>query len=103
MPFAIVETGGKQYRIAKGEKLKVEKLNAKEGDSIFFERVLLVSDGDGVKIGSPYLENAKVEGKVLRQDREKKKIVFRYHPKTRYHKKKGHRQPYTEVEIIKID
>lgn len=99
MNFAIIETGGKQYKISSNQKLKVEKLNFKEGDVFSFDKILLVADGDNVKIGTPYIEGAKVEAKISKQARDKKKIVFRYHSKTRYRKKKGHRQHFTEVEI----
>jgi len=110
MKFAIIETGGKQYRVSAGEKIKVEKLNAKEGgstplaagDSFVFDKVLLVADGDRVSVGTPCVDGEKVSAKVVKQARERKKIVFRYHSKTRYRKKKGHRQQFTEVEIIKV-
>jgi large subunit ribosomal protein L21 len=98
--FAVIETGGKQYKVAPGQKLRVEKLNA-QGDFIF-DKVLLVADGDTVEIGTPYVPGAKVEARVLRHARDKKKIIFRYHSKTRYRKKKGHRQPFTEVEVVGI-
>ena len=100
--FAIIETGGKQYKVVAGEKFKVEKLNAEAGSNFSFDKVLMVADGEDAKIGTPYVAGAKVEGKVLRQGRAKKLIVFRYHSKTRYRKKKGHRQPFTEVQITKI-
>jgi|SRR3989338_4508888 len=100
--FAVVKTGGKQYLVLPGQKLKIEKLDAKEGGKIVFDEVLLVSDDKKVEIGAPLVKGAKVEAKVLRQGRAKKIIVFRYHSKTRYRKKKGHRQPFTEVEITKI-
>ncbi len=101
--FAIIETGGKQYRVSEGKKLKVEKLNAEEGATFVFDKVLLVNDEKNAKIGTPYIDGAKVEAKVLEQGRAKKVIVFRYHPKTRYRKKKGHRQPFTQLEITKIN
>lgn len=100
--FAVIETGGKQYKVAPGQKIQVEKLNAKEGDSFKFDKVLLVTDGDNVEIGLPHLNGAVVEAKVLKQGRGEKKIVFKYHSKTRYRKRKGHRQEYTELEIVKI-
>jgi large subunit ribosomal protein L21 len=102
MAFAVIETGGKQYKVQPGEKLKVEKLNAKEGDSFKLDKVLLIADGDKVEIGLPHLKGAVVEAKVLKQGRAPKKIVFKYHSKTRYRKRKGHRQEYTELEIVKI-
>jgi large subunit ribosomal protein L21 len=97
--FAVIETGGKQYKVAPGQKLKIEKVEAKEGDGVIFDKVLLIADGENVKIGAPYVAGAKVEAKVLKQGRRDKVIVFKYHSKTRYRKKKGHRQPFTEVEI----
>ncbi len=100
--FSVIETGGKQYKVSAGEKLRVEKLNAAEGESFSFDKVLLAVDGDVVEIGAPYIAGANVEAKILRQARDRKKIVFRYHSKTRYRKKKGHRQQFTEVQIEKI-
>jgi large subunit ribosomal protein L21 len=97
--FSIIETGGKQYKVSAGQKIKVEKLNASEGEKFLFDKVLLRVDGEKVEVGMPYISGANVEAKVLRHGRERKKIVFKYHSKTRYHKKKGHRQNYTEVEI----
>lgn len=102
MNFAVIETGGKQYKVLEGDKIKIEKLLANEGDNIFFDKVLLKVEGDNVLIGNPYLKNLKIEAKVLKQGREKKKIVFKYHSKTRYRKKKGHRQHYSLVQITKI-
>jgi len=99
MKFSIIETGGKQYKVSQGQKLKVEKLETEAGDSFIFDKVLLVADGENVKIGTPYVEGAKVKAKVLNQGRDKKKIVFKYHSKTRYRKKKGHRQSFTEVQF----
>jgi len=103
MQFAVIKTGGKQYLVRPGQKLKVEKLDAAEGGAVLFEEVLLVADGDDVAIGAPQVAGARVEARVLRQARAKKVIVFRYHAKTRYRKKKGHRQHFTEVEIMKIE
>lgn len=102
MKFAVIETGGKQYRVSAGQKIKVEKLDAAPGAAFVFDKVLFVADGEKVEIGVPYLAGAKVEADVLRQGRERKKIVFKYHSKTRYRKKKGHRQHFTEVLIEKI-
>ena len=100
--LAVIETGGKQYRVSSGDKIKIEKLNGAKGDAVTFDKVLLFGENDDLKIGSPYVSGAKVEGKILRQDRSDKKIVFKYSSKTRYRKKKGHRQHFTEVEITKI-
>ncbi|MEK7178506.1 MAG: 50S ribosomal protein L21 [Patescibacteria group bacterium] len=101
MKLAVIKTGGKQYVIREGDKLKLEKIIAKEGDSVEFDEVLLVVDKE-VKIGAPLVEGAKVSAKVLKQGRSKKVIVFHYHSKTRYKKKAGHRQRFTEVEISEI-
>lgn len=98
--ISVIETGGKQYKVSSGDKLKVEKLNAKEGENFVFDKVLLSADGDSVKIGTPYVDGAKVEAKVLRQARTRKQIVFKYHSKTRYRKMNTHRQQFTEVEIV---
>lgn len=100
--FAIIETGGKQYRVSAGQKIRVEKLNSGEDGSFAFDKVLLVADGGEVKIGQPYLDGTTVGAKILKQGREDKKTVFRYHSKTRYRKKKSHRQPFTEVEITSV-
>ncbi|PIU98207.1 50S ribosomal protein L21 [Candidatus Wolfebacteria bacterium CG03_land_8_20_14_0_80_40_12] len=100
MAFAIIQTGGKQYKISPGDKIKIERLNVVE--QVIFDKVLLVADDESVKIGTPYVEAAKVEAKILRQARERKKIVFKYHSKTRYRKKKGHRQWFTEAQIMDI-
>lgn len=102
MNFAIVETGGKQYKVAAGQKLKVEKLNAEAGSNLTLDKVLLVADGEDVKLGTPYVSGAKVEAKVLGQGKSDKVIVFKYHSKTRQRKKKGHRQHYTELEIVSV-
>ncbi|MBI2639565.1 MAG: 50S ribosomal protein L21 [Candidatus Sungbacteria bacterium] len=100
--FAVIKTGGKQYLITPGQKLKIEKLDADGGAVVSFSEVLLVVDGVTAEIGMPFIGGAKVEAEVLGQGRERKKIVFKYHAKARYRKKKGHRQPYTEIEIKKI-
>ena len=108
MAFAIIETGGKQYKVAPGQKLKIEKLSDKEGelikvgDAVSFDKVLLVADGEDVKVGMPTVSGAKVDAKVVRQGHARTVIVFKYHSKTRYRKKKGHRQLFTEVEITGV-
>ncbi len=101
MKFAVVQTGGKQYKVEAGKKIRIEKIASDKDANFVFDKVLLTADGDDVKIGTPYVPGAEVEAKVLKQGRDKKKIVFRYHSKTRYRKKKGHRQHFTEVEITK--
>lgn len=100
--FAIIETGGKQYRVSAGDKIKVEKLNAAPGSDFSFDKVLLTADGEKVNIGTPYIKDAKVSAKVVRAGRARKEIVFKYHSKTRYRKKKGHRQHFTEVEVASV-
>ena len=105
--FAVIKTGGKQYLVQPGNKLKVEKLEKKEGEKFSFSDVLLVvkdspSGEVKVEIGNPLVKGVKVEAKVLSQDKAAKIIVFKYKPKKRESKKIGHRQPYTEIEITGI-
>jgi len=88
--------------VSPGQKVKIEKIEGAKDAILSFDKVLLIGDGDNIKVGTPYVEGAKVEAKILKQGRDKKKIVFRYHSKTRYRKKKGHRQQFTEVEIVKF-
>jgi large subunit ribosomal protein L21 len=104
MSFAIVKTGGKQYKVKEGSKLAVEKLNYEVGTEFDFNHVLLIanSKADNAQIGTPLVTGAKVHARVLDQFKGDKKIVFKYHSKTRYKKKKGHRQPYTKIEILQI-
>jgi len=101
--FAVIKTGGKQYLVSPGDKLKVEKIDNKEAKEIVFEQVLLLQKGNKLEIGTPFVEGAKVVGKVIEQGKEDKVIIFKYKPKKRYKVKKGHRQPFTEVEILKIE
>jgi len=100
--LAIIKTGGKQYIVSPGQKIKIEKLEAKEEKEITFSEVLLLEKGKQLQIGTPLIKGAKVIGKVLKQGKGKKIIVFKYKAKTRYKVKRGHRQPFTEVEILKI-
>ena len=100
--LAVIRTGGKQYLVSPGQKIKIEKLDGKEGKEITFSDVLLLEKNKKVEIGTPKVKGAKVMGKVLKQGKAKKIIVFKYKAKKRYKVKKGHRQPFTEVEIIKI-
>lgn len=95
---AIVLIGGKQYIVNEKDELYVEKLDAKEGDKVVFDKVLMVSD----KLGHPYVKGAKVEAKVLKHGKQKKIIIFKFKPKKQHHKKQGHRQPYTKIQITKI-
>ncbi len=99
---AVIETGGKQYLVAPNDKVVIEKLSAKEGESVDFDKVLLVADADKVTIGKPYVSGAKVSGKVLAQKKADKIIVFKYRAKSRYRRKQGHRQQQTVVQIQNI-
>lgn len=100
--YAIIETGGKQYVVEAGDKIKVEKLDVKEGGKVTFDKVLFVS-GDEPKVGAPFVDGAKVEAKVLAQGKNKKVVVYKYKSKKNERKKNGHRQPYTLVEISGIN
>ena len=100
--FAIIETGGKQYKAIPGDTLTIERIPEAKGSSFVFANVLLVSDGEKVQVGVPYVKGAQVEGKIVDEGRGDRKIVFRYHAKTRYRKFKTHRQQFTKVEITKI-
>ena len=98
--FSIIETGGKQYKVKEGDKIKVEKLDGEAGTEVVFDKVLLkMSDEDKVEIGQPYLKDVKVIGEITNQGRNKKLIVYKYKPKKRERTKKGHRQMFTEVLI----
>ena len=99
--YAIVKTGGKQYRVQKDDVIYVEKLDAKEGDAVNFE-VLMLGKDDGVVIGTPVVEGAKVEGEVLGQVKSAKVVVYKYKSKKNERRKQGHRQPYTKVKITEI-
>ena len=99
--YAIIATGGKQYKVSEGDKVRVEKLEGEVGAQVEFDQVLLIG-GDAAKIGNPTVDGAKVVGEITAQDRAKKIIVYKYKPKKGYHKKNGHRQYYTEVEIKNI-
>lgn len=101
--LAVIKTGGKQYKVTPGQKIKIEKLDEQEGQEITFSEVLLIENDKDLVIGEPMIKNAKVLGKVLKQDKHEKVIIYKYKPKKRYRVKKGHRQPFTEVEILKIE
>jgi len=100
--FAIIETGSKQYKVKTGDTIRVEKLEGEKESAVVFDRVLMVADGENVSVGDPTVQGAKVEGKLIETKKGKKLIVFKYHSKTRYKKKKGHRQEYTAVHITAI-
>ena len=100
--YAIIETGGKQYRVQNGDQIKVEKLNVEDGAAVVFEKVLAAGEGSDIKVGTPYLEGLTVEGKAVETGKGDKVIIFKYKAKKDYRKKQGHRQPYTLVEITAI-
>ena len=100
--LAVIKTGGKQYLVSPGQKIKIEKINKKEDQEVTFNDVLLLEKGKKIEIGNPTIKGAKVTGKILRQSKAKKVIIFKYKSKKRYKVKKGHRQPFTELEILKI-
>jgi len=100
--YAIIATGGKQYKVAEGDIIKVEKLGLASGDTVTFDQVLAVNNGELV-LGQPTVSGATVSASVVEEGRSKKVIVYKYKRKTGYHKKNGHRQPYTKVKIEKIN
>ena len=102
MAYAIFETGGKQYRVAEGDVIYIEKLPAEAEDSITFDKVLTVTDSDVTKIGAPYVEGAAIGATVVKNGKAKKIIVYKMRPKKGYRRKQGHRQPYTKIQIEKI-
>jgi len=107
--LAVIKTGGKQYLVSPGDKIKIEKITPrkvrgkKENSEIIFDEVLLLEKNKKIEIGTPLVRGAKVIGKIVREGKGKKVVVFKYKPKKRYKKKTGHRQPFTEVEILKIE
>jgi len=101
--LAVIKTGGKQYLVSPGQKIKIEKIGKKEGSEINFNEVLLLEKNKKIGIGAPLIKGAKVVGKIIKHAKGKKIVIFKYKAKTRYKKKAGHRQPFTEVEIIKIE
>ncbi|MCL6456487.1 MAG: 50S ribosomal protein L21 [Gorillibacterium sp.] len=100
--YAIFETGGKQYKVQEGDVLLIERLTAAEGETVTFDRVLAVSNDSGLTIGAPLLAGATVSAKVAKHDKAKKIVVFKYKAKKNYRRKQGHRQPFTQIVIDKI-
>lgn len=100
--YAIIETGGKQYRVKVGQRYTFEKLNAEPGDLVEFDKVMMTADGDNKQIGAPYLDGCKVMGEVLTQGRDKKIIIFKMRRRKTYRRKQGHRQSITQVKITQI-
>ena len=101
--YAIIQTGGKQYKVSEGDVLYIEKLEAEEGASVSFGEVLAVGEGAELKCGAPFVEGAAVSAKVLKNGKAKKVLIFKYKPKKGYRRRQGHRQPYTKVQIEKIN
>jgi large subunit ribosomal protein L21 len=101
--YAVVATGGKQYKVQQGDVLRVEKLTGDVGSEVAFDKVLMFSDGENVQIGQPVVEGAVVKGRIVEQGKSKKVIVFKYKRRKRYRRKQGHRQPYTAVKIDAIE
>ena len=100
---AIIETGGKQYKVAEGDTLYIEKLNAEAGDTVTFDKVLAVIDGEKATFGAPAVDGASVTASVVKNGKGRKILVFKYKPKKNYRRRQGHRQPYTKVEITKVN
>lgn len=100
--YAVVKTGGKQYRVAEGDVIKVEKLDGQPGASIELDQVLMVANEESLQLGRPLVEGAKVSAEILDQDRNRKVLVFKYKRRKRYRRKAGHRQPYTALKITGI-
>jgi len=100
--YAVIETGGKQYRVTEGQSIKVEKLNADEGSSINLDKVLLVANGDSIKIGAPYVDGGKVTATVKAHGKGKKVMIVKFRRRKHHQKVQGHRQQFTELEITGI-
>lgn len=101
--YAIIETGGKQYRVQEGDEIIIEKLGAEEGASVVFDKVLVAGSGADIKVGAPVIEGAAVNATVLENGKGPKVVIFKYKAKKDYRKKKGHRQPFTKVKIDSIN
>jgi len=101
--YAIIKTGGKQFKVQEGDTIYIEKLSANEGETVQFDEVLMVSKENGLAVGTPTVANATVTGKVEKHGKGKKIIVYKYKAKKNYHRKQGHRQPFTKVVIEKIN
>ena len=101
--YAVIKTGGKQYKISEGDEIIVEKLNVEEGEKVIFDEVFAIIDGEEVKIGKPKVEGAKVTASVVKNGKGPKIRIFKYKHKTNYRRRMGHRQPFTKVKIEKIE
>lgn len=100
--YAVIETGGKQYRVQEGDSIRIEKLNVEEGSKVEFDKVLCVADDSDLNVGKPYVEGAKVSAVVEKQGKNKKVIAYKFKRKEDYRNKKGHRQPFTQIKIESI-
>jgi len=101
--YAVIKTGGKQYRVAPGDEIRLEKLEGAVGDQVGFDKVLLTSDGDSVQVGRPFLEESKVLGKIIHQGKARKVLVVKFKKRKDYRRKRGHRQDFTLVKIEQIE
>jgi large subunit ribosomal protein L21 len=101
--YAVVSTGGKQYKVQKGETLRIEKIAGEVGTKVVFDKVLMVAEGENIRVGQPVVENATVQASIVEQDKARKILVFKYKRRKRYRRKQGHRQPYTAVRIDGIE
>jgi large subunit ribosomal protein L21 len=101
--FAVLKTGGKQYKVTEGDVIFIEKLGLEADENYTFSEVLAIGSDDGIKVGAPFVDGATVSGKIIKEGRSKKIIVYKYKAKKGYHKKQGHRQSYTKVQIEKIN
>jgi large subunit ribosomal protein L21 len=101
--YAVIQTGGKQYRVTPGEEVKTEKLPGQVGDAVSFDKIVLTSDGENITLGKPYLENIKVTGHITRQGQDKKIVVFKFKRRKGFRKKRGHRQDFSLIRIDAIE
>lgn len=101
--YAVVNTGGKQYKVQKGETLRIEKIPGEVGSSVTFDKVLMLADGENIRVGQPVLENVVVQAQIVEQDKAKKILIFKYKRRKRYRRKNGHRQPFTAIRIDGIN
>ncbi len=101
--FAIIETGGKQYKVQEGDVIFVEKLAGEENSTVVFDKIIALGDGSDIKVGAPYIDDAKVTANLIKSGKSAKIIVYKMKPKKNYRRKQGHRQPYTKVQITAIE
>ncbi len=101
--YAVVSAGGKQYKVQKGETLRIEKIPGEVGSKVTFDKVLMVADGENIRVGQPVIAKAAVQASIVEQDKAKKILIFKYKRRKRYRRKQGHRQPYTAIRIDGIE